>query len=119
MDSVVNQYSTSQRHSAPLKQKQAQNPINFTTFEQLRDDEKIEVIQTSFCLNQEKKISLKKYYEGTGESTLFDWKGYQIKFNSIRKTKLYKQLKAKYFGGDDSICSQRLIKGSRMKINQV
>jgi len=36
---------------------------------------------------------LKKYYEGKGEDTLFEWKGYQIKYDTIRKTKVYQQLK--------------------------
>jgi hypothetical protein len=33
-------------------------------------------------------------------NSLFAWKGYSIKYDSIRKTKLYQQLKEKY--GDDT-----------------
>jgi hypothetical protein len=40
----------------------------------------------------ELKPILKKYYEGKREYTLFEWKGYQIKYDTIRKTKLYQQL---------------------------
>ena len=48
-------------------------------------------IETIF---QEGKISLKKYYEGTGESSLFQLKGYSIKYEAIRKNKFYQSLKA-------------------------
>jgi len=54
--------------------------------------EKHEIIQTGFRLSQEGKISLKKYYEGTEEYSLFAWKKYHIKYESIRRTKLYHSL---------------------------
>lgn len=56
------------------------------------EQEKVEIIELGFQLNKEGKLSLKKYYEGKGEDTLFEWKGYQIKYDSIRKTKVYQQL---------------------------
>jgi hypothetical protein len=57
------------------------------------EEEKIEIIQMGFRLNQEGKISLKKYYESTDPNSLFQSKGYSIKYESIRRTKLYQQLK--------------------------
>jgi hypothetical protein len=57
------------------------------------EEEKIEIIKTSFRLNQEGKISLKKYYQDTGQQTLFQLKGYSIKYENIRRTKLYLKLK--------------------------
>jgi cell fate (sporulation/competence/biofilm development) regulator YlbF (YheA/YmcA/DUF963 family) len=42
--------------------------------------------------NQEGKISLKKYYETKDQYSLFQLKGYSIKYESIRRTKLYQQL---------------------------
>ena len=74
-------------------QTKGQNDPNFVTLEKISEQEKVEIIKLGFQRNQEKKISLKKYYEGKGEFTLFEWKGYQIKYEAIRKTKLYKQLK--------------------------
>ena len=76
-----------------LSQKQAQNRTNFKTLAKISEQEKIEIIKTGFRLNQEGKISLKKYYEGTGEYTLFQFKKYKIKYESIRRIKLYQQLK--------------------------
>ena len=76
-----------------LSQKQAQNRTNFKTLAKISEQEKIEIIKTGFRLNQEGKISLKKYYEGTGDYTLFQLKGYHIKSESTRRTKLYQQLK--------------------------
>ena len=52
-----------------------------------------EIIQKGFQLNQEGKISLKKYYESTQEHSLFQSKGYSIKYETIRKITLFKQFK--------------------------
>ena len=71
----------------------AQNEHNLITLGKILEQEKFEIIELGFRLNQEGKISLKKYYEGKGEDTLFESKGYQIKYDTIRKTKLYQQLK--------------------------
>ena len=59
-------------------QNKAQNDPNFIALGNISQKERIEIIKTGFQLQAEGKISLKKYYEGTGESTLFDWKGYSI-----------------------------------------
>ena len=85
-------------------QNEVQNRANFITSEDnfvddvwqtpadLSEDEKIEIIQLGFQLTNEKKISsLKKYYESTQEYSLFQLKGYKIKYESIRK--FYKRLK--------------------------
>ena len=55
--------------------------------------ERIEIIQRGFQLQAEGKISLKKYYEGTETDSLFQLKGYRIKYEAIRKNKFYQQLK--------------------------
>ena len=77
-----------------LNQEKALNEPNFITLGKISEEEKIEIIQLGFQLNQEGKISLKKYYEGTGESSLFQLKGYSIKYEAIRKNKFYQSLKA-------------------------
>jgi hypothetical protein len=59
----------------------------------ISEQEKIEMIQTGFQRQAEGRISLKKYYQGTGEYSLFESKRYSIKYESIRRTKLYQQLK--------------------------
>jgi hypothetical protein len=72
---------------------QTQKQPNFIIFSQISEQERSEIIQTGFRLNQERKISLKKYYESTDPYSLFKLKGYSIKYESIRRTKLYQQLK--------------------------
>ena len=74
-------------------QAKAPNEDNFMTLEKICEEDKIEIIKLGFLTSQEGKLSLKKYYEGKGEDTLFEWKGYQIKYDTIRKTKVYQQLK--------------------------
>ena len=83
----------SEQYNLPLNQKKGLNGSNFITLGNLSDDEKIEIIQTGFQRQAEGKISLKKYYEGTETHSLFQLKGYSIKYESIRRTKLYQQLK--------------------------
>jgi hypothetical protein len=83
----------SQQYNIPSGQEKAQNRLNFITLSKISEQEKIEIIQTGFQLNQQGKISLKKYYESTEEYSLFQWKGYSIKYESIRRTKLYQNLK--------------------------
>ena len=86
-------------------QEKAQNRVNFITSEdnlvddvwrspgRIPEQERIEIIQRGFQLQAEGKISLKKYYESTDSNSLFQLKGYQIKYETIRRTKLYQQFK--------------------------
>jgi hypothetical protein len=76
-----------------FKQKKAKNESNFVTLSQMAEEEKIEIIQRGFQLQAQETISLKKYYESTQEYSLFQLKGYSIKYKSIRRTKLYQTLK--------------------------
>jgi len=69
---------------------------NFLPLSQISEQERVEIIQTGFQLNQERKISLKNYYESTDQNSLFQSKGYSIKYESIRKNKLYKELKVEW-----------------------
>ena len=89
----------------PSNQDKGLNRVNFITFKDnfvgevwqspgnISEDEKIEIIKKGFQLNQEGRISLKKYYESTQEYSLFQSKGYSVKSESIRKTTLYQKLK--------------------------
>ena len=82
-----------EQYNLSSNQDKGLNGANFITLGNLSEQEKIEIIQTGFRLNQERKISLKNYYEGTEEYSLFQHKGYNIKYESIRRTKLYQSLK--------------------------
>lgn len=53
----------------------------------------IEIIETGFPLNQQDKISLKKGPKSLEEYSLFQRKGYSIKYEIIRRTNFYQQLK--------------------------
>ena len=67
---------------------------NLTTLGKIPEQEKIQIIKTGFQRNKDKKISLTNYYESVSEAnSLFQLKGYSIKYESIRKTKLYQSLK--------------------------
>lgn len=85
--------SKSQEYNIPSNQKKGLNEQNFITLSKITEQERIEIIQTGFQLNQEGKISLKKYYESREEYSLYQLKGYSIKYETIRRTKLYQQLK--------------------------
>ncbi len=47
------------------------NQPNFLTLRKISEEEKIEIIKIGFRLNQEGKISWKKYYESTDLCSLF------------------------------------------------
>lgn len=76
-----------------MNQEKELNQHSFITLSNLSEDQKIEIIKLGFQLNQQGKISLKKYYETTQEYSLFQFKGYSIKYEAIRKNKFYQQLK--------------------------
>jgi len=77
-----------------VDQNQSQNEPNFRTLGNISEGEKIEIIKTGFQLTVEGKIFLKKDYEGAdGIYSLFHSRGYRIKYESIRRTKLYLKLK--------------------------
>ncbi len=59
----------------------------------ISEEEKIEIIERGFQLQAEGKLSLKKYYQSTDPNSLFQSKGYSIKYETIRRTKLYQQFK--------------------------
>lgn len=82
-----------EENNIPSNQRKAQNEHNFITLSKVSKEDKIEIIQTGFRLNQEGKISLKNYYENTAEYSLFQLKGYSIKYESIRQTKDDKELR--------------------------
>ena len=84
--------SNSQQYNIPSNQNEAQNRANFITLGKISEQEKLEIIQTGFQLNEEGKISLKKYCESTDPYSLFQSKGYSIKYETVRRTKLYKNL---------------------------
>ena len=67
--------------------KKPQSEQNFITLGKIPEKDKIAIIKLGFQLNKEGKISLKKYYQSTEEFSLFQWKGYSIKYESIRQTK--------------------------------
>ena len=82
-----------EQSDSTLKQNKAENESNFVTLSQISEKERIEIIKTGFQLQAEGRISLKKYSETTDPDSLFQLKGYSIKYESIRRTKLYHSLK--------------------------
>ena len=87
--------SESQQYNLPLSHNTAPNGSNFITLGKISGQEKIEIIQTGFQFNQEGKISFKKYYESTDQDSLFQWKKHNVKYETIRRIKLYSKLKDK------------------------
>jgi len=90
---TFNEFSNREQHNIPSIDNTTQNRANFITLGTISKQEKIEIIQTGFQLQAEGKISLKKYYESTDPNSLFQSKGYSIKYESIRRIKLFQQLK--------------------------
>jgi hypothetical protein len=97
--------SESQHYNIPSNEEKVLNRPNFVTSEdnkgvdvwqspgKIPEEEQIEIIKTGFQLQVEGKLSLKKYYESTDPNSLFQSKGYNIKYETIRRTSLYQNLK--------------------------
>ena len=85
--------SQSQQYNLYSNQEKGLQEPNFIILSNLSEDQKIEIIKTGFQLQNQGKISLKKYYESKDTNSLFQFKGYSIKYESIRRTSIYKSLK--------------------------
>jgi len=82
-----------EEYNLSSNQNTTQNGSIFVTLGNISQQERVEIIKKGFQINQQGKISLKKYYEGTQEYSLYQLKGYSIKYDSIRRTELYQSLK--------------------------
>ena len=87
--------SKPQQYNIPSNQDKGLNEPNFITLGKIPEEEQKEIIKTEFERQAEGIISLKEYYESKDPYSLFQSKGYRIKYESIRKNNLYKQLKMK------------------------
>jgi len=56
-------FHSTEQYNLSSTQDRDQDEANFITLGNLAETEKIEIIQKGFQMNQEGKISLKKYYE--------------------------------------------------------
>jgi len=86
----VTQLSNNQQYNISSNQEKG---LDEPDFRSLPEDEQKEIIKTGFQLQAEGKISFKKYYESTDPYSLFQWKRYSFKYETVRKYKLYKDLK--------------------------
>ena len=73
-----------EQSDSTLKQNKAENESNFLTLSQISEEERVEIIKKGFQLQAEGKISLKKYYQSTDPDSLFQSKGYSIKYETIK-----------------------------------
>lgn len=91
--------SKNQQYNIPTTQRSNEEKglrgSNFITLGKTPKEDQIEIIKTGFERQAEGIISLKEYYESKDPYSLFQSKGYRIKYESIRKNNLYKQLKDK------------------------
>ena len=89
--------SDNQQYNIPTTQRSNEEKglrgSNFITLGKTPKEDRIEIIKTGFERQAEGIISLKEYYESTDPYSLFQLKGYSIKYETIRRTKLYQQLK--------------------------
>ena len=85
--------SVNQQENLLPNQTKPRNESHFTTLKKLPSKERTEIITLGFQLQNEGKISLRKYYESDEENSLFQFKGYSIKYESVRKDEDYKKVK--------------------------
>lgn len=73
-------FLTSQHYNLSLTQEKGLNEHNFISLKRISEEEGLEIIIRGFKLQNERKISLKKYYESREEYSLFQLKGYSINY---------------------------------------
>jgi len=71
----VKSLSNNQRYYFYLNREKSLNKSNFITLGKISEEEKIGILKIEFRLDQERKISLKKYYESTDPCSLFPLRG--------------------------------------------
>lgn len=70
----------------------ASNMEDYKNWKEIEKLELKEVVIQGFKLLKEGKLSLPEFYEGEEELSLFDWKNYKLKYNTLRKSSFYKNL---------------------------
>ena len=67
---------------------QNSSQLNFQNLKEIPDEEKREIIKKGLELQRKNLISLKDYYEGDCEESLIQFKGYRVKYENIRRTRI-------------------------------
>lgn len=76
-----------------VNQKPIESSLVFKTIKEIPNEEFAEIIREGFSLQTENEITLKEYYEGEGEFTLFSFKNFKMKYDSVRRAAIYKKEK--------------------------
>lgn len=78
----------------PISSQKDKNRANFKQSRNLEEEEQIRIIREGFQLTSERQIDLKHYFEGDGDPNTLSWrKGYKLKYESVRRSPLYRKLK--------------------------
>ena len=70
----------------------ASNMEEYKNWKEIEKRELEEIIIRGFELLKEGKVKLPEFYEGEEEFSLFSWKKYKVKYNTLRKIDIYKDL---------------------------
>jgi hypothetical protein len=59
----------------------------------LEDEELIEILKIAYDLKEKENISFKVFFESSESPSLYQLKGYKLKYNNLRRTKAFRDFK--------------------------
>ena len=68
-------------------------PLTFKNYKSVSLEELEEIILRGFEVKKMNRLRLPEFYEGEGEFSLYKWKGFKMKFNTVRRKDLYKNIR--------------------------
>ena len=69
------------------------DPLIFKDYKSVSLEELKEIILRGFEVKKMNRLRLPEFYEGEGEFSLYKWKGFKMKFNTLRRKDLYKNIR--------------------------
>lgn len=90
--SGLENYLFSNDSKSQIISSQNSSQLKFQNLKEISDEEKKEIIKKGLELQRKNLITLKDYYEGDCEGSLIQFKGYRVKYENIRRTRIYKEI---------------------------
>jgi len=90
----VKEFSQTSADELSLIPELDETKANFKQLKSLDQEEQIQILREGFQINNETEMDLKSYFEGDDDpNTLYCRKGYKLKYDSVRRSLLFKKLK--------------------------
>lgn len=94
---LQNQINQLEKRIFYLENQIIKNKVNrnsdFMSSTNLEDEELIEILKIAYDLKEKENISFKVFFESSESPSLYQLKGYKLKYNNLRRTKAFRDFK--------------------------